>query len=115
MLRAMFLVFALSAPVAQAETIGAQELAESLAGSRGGSQGISFPVISDMVMWRVRVAGPKGAGAGDVTVRLNDRAEVDQAMAEAAGSQACKLLGRTFTPGEAVAAPEVWTWRGACL
>jgi hypothetical protein len=103
------LALGLWAPVCHAETMGAQALADALAGSHGGSPGISFPVISGWVMWRVRVAG------GDVTVHLHDKARVNQTMAEAAGRQACHLLGRSFAGAVPEVGAEVWTWRGACL
>ena len=86
---------------------GAQELADDLAGSVGASKAISFPVISDWVMWRVRVAG------GDVTVTLNDKARVDAAMAVRAGQRGCAVLGRSFA-----ASPQggtgPWTFKEAC-
>ena len=121
----LVLALALAAPVAKAE---------------GMAQGITFPVISDWVMWRVRVAQPIGQGAGDVTVRLNDVARVGEVQARAAGADACAALGRSFQPTQGAEAavltePErepfakgmldrftdrtqqvrTWTWRGACL
>ncbi|NBZ87541.1 hypothetical protein [Stagnihabitans tardus] len=97
----LVLALGLSAPVCHADTKGALA--------------VRFPVISGWVLWRVAVAGTKGAGAGDVTVELADRARVDQRMAEAAGRQACAVLGRRFAPAEVEAGARAWTWRGACL
>ncbi len=109
------LTLGLSAPGA-GFAAGAQEIAAKSAGSTvTTAQGITLPVISGWVMWRVRVAGRTGAGAGDVTVRLNDVAQVTPAEAEAAGRAACKLLGRVFVAAPLEVAPDAWTWRGACL
>lgn len=95
------LALGLAAPVCHADTKGALA--------------VRLPVISDWVLWRVAVAGTKGAGAGDVMVELADRARVDLAMAEAAGRQACRTLGRSFAPGAVEVGARAWTWRGACL
>ncbi len=107
MMRAALLALGLGLCASGPVMGGAQELADELAGSAKASKAISIPVISDWVMWRVRVSG------GDVTVTLNDKARVDGVMAQRAGQRGCAVLGRSF-----VASPQggqgPWTFRGAC-
>jgi len=108
MARALILALTLGLAASGPVMAGAQADADDLRLATQASRGISFPVISGWVMWRVRLAD------GDVTVTLNDRARVDAAMAEVAGRKACQALGRDFSASAAEKGQGAWTFRGAC-